>query len=230
MGQASGYFSQQTLAFLTELYANNQRQWFNDRKPRYEAEVRGPALDLIASFAPRLAEFAPRFQALPKKVGGSLMRPYRDTRFAKDKSPIKTNVGIQFRHDLGKDVHAPGYYLHVEPGQCFLGVGLWRPDPKALAAIRDAIDRSHIRWLAARDDGEFCTRFTLQGNSLVRPPKGYDKDNPMLADLKRKDYIGVMPLRDEQVLGEGLLDLMEEAFEGADPFMRFLCRAVGVPF
>ncbi|SHI21339.1 DUF2461 domain-containing protein [Ferrimonas marina] len=224
------YFSSASLGFLQTLASHNEREWFNQHKADYEALVRGPALDLIASFAPRLEQFAPRFRAIPKKVGGSLMRPYRDTRFSKDKAPIKLNVGIQFRHDLGKDVHAPGYYLHVQPGQSFLGVGTWRPEPKALAAIREAIDTSPIPWLAARDDGEFITRFELQGDSLIRPPKGYDKDNPMLEDLKRKDFIGVMALSDEQVLGDPLLDLMEEAFTGADPFMRFLCRAMGVPF
>lgn len=224
------YIRPESLGFLTELKANNHREWFNANKARYEETVRGPALDLIASFAPRLAEFAPRFRADARKVGGSLMRPYRDTRFSRDKSPIKTNIGIQFRHDLGKDVHAPGYYLHIEPGHCFLGVGCWRPEPRALAAIRDAIDRSPIRWLAARDDGEFCRRFSLQGDSLVRPPKGYDKDHPQLEDLKRKDFIGIMPLRDEQVMGEGLLDEMERAFAGADPYMRFLCQALNVPF
>ncbi|ADN74291.1 conserved hypothetical protein [Ferrimonas balearica DSM 9799] len=224
------YIRPETLEFLEQLRVNNSRDWFQANKSRYEACVRGPALDLIASFAPRLASFAPRFRADAKKVGGSLMRPYRDTRFSHDKTPIKTNVGIQFRHDLGKDVHAPGYYLHIEPGQCLLGVGCWRPDSPSLAAIREAIDRSPIRWLAARDDGEFCSRFSLSGTSLVRPPKGYDKDHPQLEDLKRKDFIGVMPLADEQVMGEGLLDLMEEAYEGADPFMRFLCQAMKVPF
>ncbi|MBY5994130.1 DUF2461 domain-containing protein [Ferrimonas balearica] len=225
-----GYFATETLAFLTQLEANNTRDWFNDNKARYEEQVRGPALDVIASFAPRLAEFAPRFRADARKVGGSLMRPYRDTRFSKNKAPIKLNVGIQFRHDLGKDVHAPGYYLHVQPGNCFLGVGSWHPEPKALAGIREAIDASPIRWLAARDDGEFCSRFSLSGDSLVRPPKGYDKDNPMLEDLKRKDFIAVMNLRDDQVLGESLLDRMEEAYQAADPFMRFLCQAMKVPF
>ncbi|MBY6188000.1 DUF2461 domain-containing protein [Marinobacter hydrocarbonoclasticus] len=226
----SPYIRPETLAFLRELSANNRRDWFNANKARYEDTVRGPALDLIASFAPRLAEFAPRFRADAKKVGGSLMRPYRDTRFSADKTPIKTNIGIQFRHDLGKDVHAPGYYLHIEPGHCMLGVGCWRPEPKALAAIREAIDRSSIRWLAARDDGEFCSRFTLSGSSLVRPPKGYDKDHPQLEDLKRKDFIGMMPLSDDEVMGEALLDRMEDAFIGADPFMRFLCQAMKVPF
>ncbi len=224
------YFSRASLAFLTQLRCHNERAWFQANKAEYETRVRQPALDLIASFAPRLAEFAPRFTAIPKKVGGSLMRPYRDTRFAKDKTPIKTNVGIQFRHDLGKDVHAPGYYLHIEPGGCFLGVGTWRPEPRALAAIREAIDQAPIRWLAARDDGEFCRRFGLQGDSLVRPPKGYDKDHPMLEDLKRKEFIGMMPLQDDEVLGEALLERMEAAFRGADPFMRFLCQAMRVPF
>ncbi|GAA5192616.1 DUF2461 domain-containing protein [Ferrimonas gelatinilytica] len=226
----NGYFNSASLAFLTQLRRHNERTWFHANKPDYEHYVRQPALNLIANFAPRLAEFAPRFRAEAKRVGGSLMRPYRDTRFAKDKTPIKTNVGIQFRHDLGKDVHAPGYYLHIEPGASFLGVGTWRPDPKALAAIRTAIDQAPLRWLAARDDGAFCGRFQLSGDSLVRPPRGYDKDHPQLEDIKRKDFIAIHRLEDGEVLGEALLDRMEAVYREAEPFMRFLCQAMKVPF
>ena len=112
-------FQPTLLAFLRDLKANNNRDWFNAHKPDYEQLVREPALGFISAMGPPLAKFAPMFVAVPRKSGGSLMRVYRDTRFSRDKTPYKTNVGIQFRHEYGKDVHAPGYYFHIDPDQVF---------------------------------------------------------------------------------------------------------------
>ena len=110
--------------FMRELKANNERPWFEANKARYRAEVRDPMLDFIEAFAEPLAEISPHFRADPRPNGGSLFRIYRDTRFAKDKTPYKTNVGAHFRHEAGKDAHAPGFYLHLEPGMCFAGCGV----------------------------------------------------------------------------------------------------------
>ena len=125
--------------FLRELKANNERPWFEENKARYRAEVQGPMLDFIQAFAEPLAEISPHFRADPRANGGSLFRIYRDTRFSKDKTPYKTNVGAHFRHEAGKDAHAPGFYLHLEPGMCFAGCGVWHPDSPTLGRIRDAI-------------------------------------------------------------------------------------------
>lgn len=103
-------FSKTTFNFLDELAANNNRQWFEANKPRYESLVREPALEFIAAMAPVLENFAPSFRAEPRKMGGSLMRVFRDTRFARDKTPYKTNIGIQFRHALGKGMLSPPRY------------------------------------------------------------------------------------------------------------------------
>lgn len=224
------YFTNATLTFLRELSDNNNRSWFEDNKQRYEDTVRTPALDFIGDIAPRLQVIAPRFRAIPKKAGGSLMRVYRDTRFARDKSPYKTNIGIQFRHEAGKDVHAPGYYLHIEPGDSFLGVGIWRPDSSALGMIRDAIVEKSDHWIAARDSKRFKQAFTLEGESLTNPPRGYHKDHPLLVDLKRKDFIAVKKLSRKSVLSSHLLDETIALFDQAEPFMRFLCTALEVRF
>src|SRR5665811_1482075 len=101
----------------------------------YEREVLEPALAFVHAFGPKLRKISPFFVASDDRVGGSLMRVYRDTRFAKDKTPYKTNVGIQFRHEQGRDVHAPGFYLHISPEECFFAVGCWHPDPDALGRI-----------------------------------------------------------------------------------------------
>ena len=125
-------FKTSTIKFLRELEKNNNRDWFEANKHRYESDVREPALAYIEAMAPRLAKISPHFIASPKKVGGSLMRVYRDVRFSKDKTPYKTNIGIQFRHSAGKDVHAPGFYMHIEPSQVFIAAGIWRPDSEML--------------------------------------------------------------------------------------------------
>ena len=224
------YFTRDTLDFLHRLSANNEREWFNAHKSRYEAQVRTPALRFIEDMGPLLQMISPRFQAMPKKVGGSLMRVHRDTRFSKDKTPYKTNIGIQFRHDAGRDVHAPGYYLHVEPGNFFIGVGIWRPDSRTLAKIRDAIVEKPDKWRAARHESEFASYFTLGGESLKNAPRGYDRDHPLLEDLKRKDFIGIVSLDEETVLSKELLEKTVAYYEQATPYMRFLCQAIEVGF
>ena len=223
-------FSKATLAFLDELAANNDRAWFEANKPRYEELVREPALEFIAAMAAPLAKFAPRFRAEPRKMGGSLMRVFRDTRFARDKSPYKTNIGIQLRHELGKDVHAPGFYLHLATDECFFGAGCWHPEADILGRIRDLIAAQPKRWFAARDDRKFAAHWALAGDSLTRPPRGYAADHPAIDDLKRKDFIGLAPLSFAEVTGTRLVKLATERFAAAAPLMKFLCEAQGVQY
>ncbi len=158
------------------------------------------------------------------------MRVYRDTRFSKNKLPYKTNVGIQFRHELGKDVHAPGFYVHIEPGSCFFGAGIWRPDSEALAAIRKRIVESPAAWKRARDAKTFTARFTLRGEQLKRIPRGYDANHALAEDLRRKDFIGISSYEIGDITESSFLQQALEAFVDAKPFMRFLCKATGVAF
>ena len=123
-----GYFDRATLAFLSELKQHNDRAWFAANKHRYEQDLKEPFLDFISDAGPRLRAISKNVVADPRPVGGSLFRIYRDTRFAKDKSPYKTHAGAHFPVG-GKGVHGPGYYLHVEPGRCFIAGGMWMPDP-----------------------------------------------------------------------------------------------------
>jgi uncharacterized protein (TIGR02453 family) len=177
-----------------------------------------------------LQEFAPHFTAIPKRMGGSLMRVYRDTRFSKNKTPYKTNIGIQFRHEQAKDVHAPGFYVHIAPDEVFLGVGLWRPDSTALAAIRDRISVKQAEWLRARDDKSFKQHFHLGGESLTRPPRGFDKDHPLIEDIKRKDFIAAKNMELDEATQPRFQQKVETAFKTGIPLMQFLCKAVGVPY
>lgn len=223
-------FRPETLTFLQQLQRNNNRDWFNANKTRYEEDVLDVALQFIASIQEPLAEIAPHFVAVPKRVGGSLMRIYRDTRFGKDKTPYKTNIGIQFRHEQGKDVHAPGYYVHIDPERVFIGAGMWRPASDALKAIRQRIDAKPSEWQRARDDKKFSSRFELSGESLSRPPRGFGPDHPLLADLKRKDFIAIQEFSHADALRPTFQKRVLTSFGSAEGFMRFLCKSVNVGF
>jgi len=223
-------FTQNTFRFLDELAANNNKTWFAANKHNYEQLVREPALDFIEEMDPLLAKFAPAFRAEPRKMGGSLMRVYRDTRFSRDKTPYKTNIGIQFRHQLGKDIHAPGFYVHIASDECFFAVGCWHPEAAALGGIRDLIVEKPEQWLAARDDKKFKAQWDLSGDSLSRPPRGYAADHPLITDLKRKDFIALAALSADEVSGRGLAKLAGKRFAATVPFMQFLCAGVGAPF
>jgi len=226
----SGGFAPETLQFLAELGDNNNRDWFNANKARYEEHVLDAALLFIQAMQEPLAEFAPHFTAIARRMGGSLMRVYRDTRFSKNKAPYKTNIGIQFRHEMARDAHAPGYYVHVEPGNVFIGAGMWRPAPDALKSIRERIVARPAEWQRVRDDRSFRRHFELGGESLSRPPRGYNSEHPLIADLKRKDFIAVKNMSPDAALRPAFRKQVESAFRAASAYMQFLCRAVNVPF
>ncbi len=223
-------FEPRTLGFLEELRSNNNRDWFKEHKSRYEEDVLDVALRFIISMQAPLAKIAPRFTAVPTRVGGSLMRVYRDTRFSKNKLPYKTNIGIQFRHEQAKDVHAPGYYLHIEPEQVFVGVGMWRPDSDSLRGIRERIAARPAEWRRIVTDTKFRRQFSLGGASLTRPPRGFDKDHECIEDIKRKSFIAVRELDVESCAKPQFQRTVESSFKTAEPLMRFLCKAVGVRF
>lgn len=223
-------FTQGTFDFLDELSVNNNRAWFEANKPRYESLVREPALDFIEAMDPVLAKFAPSFRAEPRKMGGSLMRVFRDTRFSRDKTPYKTNIGIQFRHALGKDIHAPGFYVHIATDECFFAVGCWHPDSDALGLLRDHIAQKPEKWFSARDDKKFVAQWDLWGDSLTRPPRGYAANHPAIEDLKRKDFVAIAPLSIAEATGSGLVKLAGKRFTASVPFMKFLCEALAVAY
>ena len=223
-------FEPETLKFLEELADNNNREWFKAHKPRYEEQVLDVALRFIQSMHDPLHEFAPHFVAQPTRMGGSLMRVYRDTRFSKSKLPYKTNIGIQFRHEMAKNVHAPGYYVHIDPDETFIGVGMWRPEPDALRGIRERIAAKPTEWKRAVGEKAFRRHFHLGGESLTRPPRGFDKDHELIEDIKRKSFIAVKQMDRDDCLSPQFQRRIESTFKGAELYMRFLCKAVGVPF
>lgn len=222
-------FSEATLQFLAELSANNDRDWFEANRGRWDQDVLAPARAFVEAIAPGVHAIDPELDASPK-VGGAIFRLHRDTRFSKDKTPYKTNVGIQFRHSAGKDVHAPGLYVHLEPGECFLGVGLWHPEPDALAKIRARILEEPDAWQRVRDDPALRASFELRGESLARAPRGIDPTHPHVEDLKRKDFIAVGSVPVAALMGKGAIDEVTRRFVAGRDFLRFLCEAVDVAF
>jgi uncharacterized protein (TIGR02453 family) len=230
MATQRGVFGADLMKFLKELEAHNDRQWFESNKHRYESAVRGPALEFIRQMRPHVLKFSAYLTAIDRKVGGSLMRVYRDTRFAKDKSPYKTNLGIQFRHEDGRDVHAPGLYFHVDSQSVFLAVGMWHPDAESLQAMREAIDSDPRAWQRVRDATRFRDSFSLEGDSLKRPPRGFSADHPMLEDLKRKDHIAVRRLSKKDVTRPDLVRFVAGEYSRAQAYFGWQAKALGLSF
>ena len=224
-------FTEELIDFLVELSANNNREWFKARQERYESVLREPALEYIRDVGDGLEAIAPHVLASDRKQGGSLMRIHRDVRFSKDKSPYKTNVGIQFRHESGKDVHAPGYYVHIAVDDCFIGVGSYMPDRDALAAYRRAIDERPREWLELKQLTE-SGEWELGGfrDSLKRPPRGYTADHPLIEDIKRKHFILTHYLDAEDVTTPDFVEYSLERFRETREWMAFLAKALGLPF
>ena len=216
--------------FLQELRRNNNREWFAENKSRYESDVKEPAVELISQLAKPLARAAPMLQVIPKGHGGSLMRIYRDTRFSKDKTPYKNNVGISIRHQADKDIHAPGAYIHLDVKECFIGAGCWRPQRETLSAIRAAIDEDPKGWKKARDNKRFREKYELAGESLKTAPRDYPRDHTLIDDLKRIDFIAVAPLTQKDVTSKQIVDIVIDHIKRAKPLMQFLCDAIDVPY
>jgi len=223
-------FPRELFSFLRELATHNDREWFTENKHRYEDHVLAPALAFIEAMQPSIRKLSPYISAIPKRMGGSLMRIYRDTRFSKNKAPYKTNVGIHFRHEIGGDVHAPGLYLHLEPEACFVGVGIWMPSGEPLAMIRQMIDEDPRYWKKARDDKKFAARFKLDSESLKTAPRGYDPSHPMIEDLRRKSFAAMAPITEKELMNPQCLPTIATAYSEAKPMMKFLCDALHQPF
>ncbi len=218
-------------AFFRELAENNERAWFLANKARYEAVVVAPMRLLIADMSPRLWKISQHYVADPRR---SMFRIYRDVRFSKDKRPYKEHAAAQFRHAAGRDVHAPGFYVHLAPAEIFVGGGMWMPEADALKAIRERIVAKPAEWKRAVGDAKFRKQFGAEPlsdeYSLKRPPKGYDPAHPLIADLKRTSFVFGREFTAKDASKAGFLAQVDDCFRAAKPMMRFLCTALGQEF
>src|SRR5246127_5853802 len=218
------YFTPDLFRFLTRLKRNNKRDWFLAHKDEYEAHAHEPAVRFITEFATVLYDISPHLVSDPRSTRGSLFRIYRDTRFASDKRPYKTHVAMRFSH-RGKDVHSPGFYLHLEPGGCFAASGLWHPEPPTLLKVRNAIVARSKEWRAVRpllnwDDA----------GKLGRPPRGFPADHEFVEDLKLRDLGTSVEFTDKQVCGPRFMSIFLDACRTMSPLAAFLSSAVGLKF
>jgi uncharacterized protein (TIGR02453 family) len=224
------HFDPDSLRFFRDLARHNERAWFHANKARYEAKVRDPFLRLIGELAEPLAKISPQFRADPRPVGGSLFRIQRDTRFANDKTPYKTWAGARFFHERGRQVEAPLFYLQIAPGDSFVAAGLWRPASPSLRRLRDFLIDNPAAWKRAVHAPAFRRRFEMGGESLTRPPRGYDPAHELIEDLKRKDFVVLRRLDDALVTSPKLRSTVADEFRRMAPMVDYLCAALELEF
>ena len=222
------HFTPALFEFLSELADNNNREWFQDNKARYERDVRDALVQFVSDFGDRLREISPYMVADPRLSGGSIFRIYRDVRFSKDKSPYKTNAGMHFRHEVGRDVHGPGLYLHLQPGQVFAATGIWRPNSATVGKIRGAIVANPDRWTGIVTEDRFSSIYSLDGESLKRAPRGVDPDHPLIDHLKLKSFAATTSFTQEEACSADFIDTYADACRVASPFAEFLTTSVGL--
>jgi uncharacterized protein (TIGR02453 family) len=219
-------FKHEALQFLVDLAGNNERTWFQPRKAEYERLLKEPLEALCAALHDRFEARGLPLRADPRR---SPFRIYRDVRFSKDKSPYKTNIGADFPYvdpepAGGEPSHSrAGGYVHVAPGESFVGGGMWHPEPAQLAAFREQIATSPERVMAALEDPGFVKRFgKVNGESLKRVPTGFAADHPHAELLKLKDVVFGRTLDEEEIFSADLPDILVDDFVAALPVYRFL--------
>ena len=226
-----GHITEQTFAFLFDLDVHNSKAWMDANRDRYEEHVKQALYGFVEEVAdPLHGRVSTHLQAIPRIQGGSVFQIHRDTRFSDDKTPYKRNAGCQFRHDLGGgDVHAPGIYLHLEPGNCFTGGGLYRPPTSVLNQVRDKIVDHRSSWSRVRNRVTDAG-WALGGDQLKTSPRGYDTDDTMIEDLRRTSFVISRPFDESVATRDDFVEVFVGWAEEQAPFLRYLCRALDLPF
>jgi uncharacterized protein (TIGR02453 family) len=213
---------QYVFSFLNELKSNNNRDWFNENRKQYENAKRDFE-ELINSIIPKLYKLDPQVGTPDAKK--SIFRIFRDVRFSKDKSPYKTNFG-SFIAKGGRKGGYAGYYLHVEPGNSFVGGGMYMPPSDALKKVRSEVMYHVDEFKGIIQDKDFRKYFDdIEGEKLKRPPKGFPADFPDIELLKMKSYVVFNLLDDKQIVSDNLEPYVVNAFGKMVPLIHFLNRA-----
>jgi uncharacterized protein (TIGR02453 family) len=218
-------FPKAGLDFLRKLKKNNNRPWFQARKPEYEENLRFPMQCLIAGLGVRLHDDAPEIEFNPRK---SIFRIYRDTRFSKNKSPYKTNIGAWFGlRGVKGETETPGLYVGVGTDEVFAGGGLYMPSGEQLKAIRGSIAENPDEYLAVVRAPRFRKRFGgIQGAVLSRSPLGYPPDHPMIEHLRHKQFFAGVELDEKACYAPRFLETVSVVFADTMPLIRWLVRAM----
>ena len=213
-------FTPRSIAFLRALERNNRRDWFHARKERYESEVRAPMVALVERAAVDLRTFAPDLMASPR---ASLYRPYRDTRFSSDKSPIKTNIGAIFPHRLLPKHEGAGFYMEVAPRRVGYGGGMYMPSTAVVQQVREHIARNHRRLARILAAPAFRRTFgELEGDRLQRMPRGFPADHPAGEFLKYRQFLAWRERPAEFATTPGFYRTIIAAFRALAPLVNFL--------
>ena len=227
----TSHFSDKTFRFLRALMRNNNREWFLAHKGDYEQHLKAPFQQLMLDLQPELAKISPHFRADPRGNGGSLFRIHRDTRFSGDKSPYKGWQGARIYHERRNELPAPSFYLHLQPGHCFVGGGIWHPEPPTLRKIRQFIVDNPTGWHKAAHAAALRKRFDLESEEmLTRVPAGFPKDFIYADDLRHRNFVMVRSLDDTDMTSSGLVKLILKDFTMLAPFVDYLCAALDLEF
>ena len=215
----------QTFNFLKELAANNNRDWFAQNK-QWHDESRQDVLDFVSTVIKGLAKADP---VIPGDLDpkNCVMRIYRDIRFSLDKTPYKTNFGIGISPN-GKNFDGPGYYLHINPEECFVAGGCWMPAKEQLKLIRQEIDYNSQDFRQSLElFRSICKNGELdKEHTLKTTPQGYSADHPEIEYLRLKSYTLTVPLKPSELRKADAAKTVIKAFEGISPFMDFLRNAI----
>jgi uncharacterized protein (TIGR02453 family) len=225
------YFSDASYKFLRGLARHNDKTWFAEHKQQYEDHVRQPFLRLITDLQPDLTEVSAHFRADPRTVGGSLFRIYRDSRFSNDKTPYKTWQGARLFHERRKEVPAPSYYIHLAPGENFIGAGIWHPEPDTQRKLRQFIFDNPGSWKAAAHAPAVRKRYDFEtSEKLVRPPRGFPADFEFIDDLKHRNWVLWRAIDDDTMTGPRLRQTLAKDLAALAPFVDYLCAALDLEF
>jgi uncharacterized protein (TIGR02453 family) len=216
----------QTLQFLSGLKKNNNKEWFDANRTRYEA-ARTDYANFLQMVIEDLQKSDPGIAGLSAK--DCMFRINRDIRFSNDKTPYKSNFGAIIKRG-GRRSPFAGYYFHCAPGSAFIGGGLWMPEAATLKKVRQEIDYHPDEFLGLLKQKEFKKTYgdLYSGDDvkLSTVPKGYDRENPVINYLKLKSFISETPVTDEELLKPGLHKKTVKAFESLQPLVMFLNRAI----
>ena len=225
------YFSDKSFRFLRGIARHNERTWFHVHKADYETHVRAPFQRLLGDLQPALAAISPHYRADPKAIGGSLFRIQRDTRFSGNKAPYKGWQGARLFHERRRELAAPSFYLHLEPGGCFVGAGLWHPETHTQRRVRQFIFDNPGSWQRAAHASAFRRRFDLETDEmLVRPPRGFPADFAFIDDLRHKNFVASRAIEDSVMSGSRLRQTLAKDLQALAPFVDYLCAALDLEF
>lgn len=216
----------QTLQFLEDLKANNNKPWFDANRKTYEAAKQNFG-EAVGEFIKGIGTFDKGIEESNLQVKDCIFRINRDVRFSKDKSPYKTNFGAWFNGG-GKKAHGAGYYFHIDAKECFYAGGVWMPEVNDLKKIRDEIDYNYEEVKAIIDADSFRKHFANgldREAATSRPPKGYDESNPAIELLKLKSFTVSNSFDVSESLKKDFESTILAGFEAMHPFVEFLNRA-----